>query len=88
MKRGQLNEAMAYQKEHPDLRLGDICVRLGFIRPEQLNIALTQQRAIRQRSVAQLVEVATDRTRKMTRDTSALFHLSVDALGKLHDTDN
>lgn len=88
MKRSQLNEAVAYQKEHPKLRLGEICVKLGFVRPDKLHIAVSQQRAIRQRSVGQLVDVATKRTRKMARDTSALFHLSADALSKLHDSDN
>jgi hypothetical protein len=87
MKRGQLNEAVAYQKTHPQLRLGEICVKLGFIRPDKIHIAMSQQRAIRQRSVGQLVDLATKRTRTMARDTSALFHLSADALSKLHDPD-
>jgi len=88
MKRSQLNTAVDYQRDNPKLRLGEICVKLGFVKPEQLHIAVSQQRAIRQNSVAAYVDLATKHTRKMTRETDAMVEASIDVLLKLHDADN
>lgn len=88
VKRSELNTAVAHQKRHPNRLLGEICVELGFVHADRLAIALTQQRAIRKRSVGDLVELATKHTRKMTRDTAAMVEVSTDALCKLHDHDH
>jgi hypothetical protein len=90
LKRSQLNAAVAHQKLHPRSRLGEICIHLGFMPPERVEMAIRQQRAKRRGDVNGLIDMATRCTKRMTKSAEGLVVAGADALSKLktHDTDN
>jgi len=90
LKRSQLNRAVEYQRLHPRCRLGEICIELGFMPPERVEIAIRQQRAKRKRDINGLIDLATKYTRKATKSVDGLVVAGADALSKLksHDADN
>lgn len=51
----QINQALTYQKEHPDMRLGAILIKLGFISENQMLSALASRLSLQVVDISNLV---------------------------------
>lgn len=79
----QLSRAVSYRKDHCDILLGEACVRLNFITRETLETAVKKQEAVRGNGAHAIIELAAERTRKMSRSVSALAAVSLQLAEKI-----
>lgn len=61
----RLARAVAFQKDHPDIMLGEACVRLGFISRCQLEVAVAIQESKTNGGTKNLARLAASKTREL-----------------------
>ena len=79
----QLSEALRFKKENGDIFIGEACVRLGYVSRETLETAIRKQSASKKNAAVNLIQLATERTRRVSAQVTTLAAISFEVAEKL-----